>query len=126
MTDPIDALLETWHAWQSDYAPKLGYAAYDSTCRDYRSSSRQWMSHWDIAEEVDQAELNARCEQIDLCVDRLAWPLRAAIHAKMRNIEAGADLWRSKATYSDAKEALIPMLVEKGLINEYAKSACVA
>lgn len=126
MADPIDTLLETWHAWQAEYEPKLGYAAYDSTCRDYRSSSRQWMTHWDIAEEVDQAERNARCEQIDLCVDRLSWPLRSAIHAKMRNIDAGVEVWHAKATYADAKLALVPMLIEKGLIDECAKSACIA
>lgn len=131
-TDPIDTILLTWHLWQSDYFPNLSLPHVDMTCRDYRSNNKQWVSALEAAAEIDRRELEARCRQVDLCVDALHWQSRAAIHTRMRNVEAGADVWRmpdrvmpgdgqpwsTLEAYQRAKVEIAPKLHARGLIGD--------
>lgn len=123
LLESVTAMLLTWHHWQDGWTSARIHV--DPTCAGYRAPNRQWMTLAEVSAEVDAVELNRRCEQIDLCVDALPWQHRAAIHTHMRNLRADAQVWRipdqpawaSESAYRAAVLALVPLLQERGMLD---------
>jgi hypothetical protein len=120
--DAIDRLLLDWHEWQLGYEPVRGYPSNAGFGQEFRTS-RQWMDHDALSEEVD-AQLR---ERVGRLIDPLIWNLdlrlRIAISTAVRNLHAGTSLWvnprwprTQEADYASAKAALAPLLVSCGLL----------
>lgn len=120
--DRIDSLLLDWHEWQLGYEPVRGYPPDAGFGQSFRSS-RQWMDHDELNEEV---ELKLR-EHVGRIVDPLVMALdvrlRIAVATAVRNLYAGSSVWvnprwpdTQDADYFRAKATLGPMLVSRGLL----------
>ena len=130
-SNQIEELLGEWYAWQAGYTPGLGYGRVDPTCRGFSESDRAVTAD-ERAEEADRKAAKKRAEQVDVCIDALTWQERAAIqrHMKARRIGSmnrgcGAQVWsdpraftlaEAHANYQDAKKALFPRLMARGLL----------
>lgn len=120
--DRIDSLLLDWHEWQLGYEPVRGYPPDAGFGQSFRSS-RQWMDHDELNEEV---ELKLR-EHVGRIVDPLVMALdvrlRIAVATAVRNLYAGSQVWvnprwpgTQEADYASAKVVLGPALVLCGLL----------
>jgi hypothetical protein len=117
----IEELLSTWYAWQirQSHAETLAhfYKPEDHTCRGYQTPIND-----DDADRGYRWADDQQAEQVQLCVDTLTPPQRAAISTSMRNKESGHSVWSSGRagdqhdTYQEAKERLLPMLTARHLI----------
>jgi hypothetical protein len=120
--DRIDSLLLDWHEWQLGYEPVRGYPPDAGFGQSFRSS-RQWMDHDELNEEV---ELRLR-EHVGRIVDPLVMALdvrlRIAVATAVRNLYAGSQVWvnprwpdTQETDYTSAKETLAPSLTSHGLL----------
>jgi hypothetical protein len=120
--DRIDSLLLDWHEWQLGYEPVRGYPPDAGFGQSFRSS-RQWMDHDELNEEV---ELKLR-EHVGRIVDPLVMALnvrlRIAVATAVRNLHAGALVWTNprwpdtqEADYMCAKDTLAAALTLHGLL----------
>ncbi|MEX3690807.1 hypothetical protein AB3X91_11820 [Paraburkholderia sp. BR14263] len=120
--DEIDAVLIDWYEWSEGYAPALGYGRADATCRGFKIS-RQWMEYDDLSSAVDGQLRASTGKAVEPIVLGLALHHRIAVTTAVRNFIAGGVVFRNPrspetqdADYADAKRAMMPALVVKGLI----------
>ncbi|WP_395066165.1 hypothetical protein [Paraburkholderia silvatlantica] len=120
--DAIDRLLLDWHEWNVGWEPVPGYPR-DAGFGDGFQSSRQWMDLDDLNEEVDRRIIEAHARVIDPLVMALDARLRLAVNTAVRNLAAGAEVWRNPGwpatqhtDYRRAKEVLTPKLITRGLL----------
>ncbi|MBM2769908.1 hypothetical protein [Burkholderia anthina] len=132
-SNQIEELLGEWYDWQAGYVPSLGYGRVDPSCRGFSEDERTVTAD-ERSEEADRKAAKKRAEQVDVCVDALAWQERAAIQRHMKtkrigamNRECGANVWsnprafnlsEAHANYQDAKAALYPRLMARGLLRQ--------
>lgn len=126
--DRIDEILCDWHEWQAGYTPKLWHGGADPACRGFQSS-RQWMDYDELNEEVERELKGATGRLVEPLVMALETRLRLAVNTAVRNLSAGAEVFRNPRypetqgqDYAAAKAILCPQLVFVGLLE---KSACV-
>jgi hypothetical protein len=106
-------LLQEWFDWCRKYRPALGAPRLAPYCRQFQSS-RQYDS-----DAAYTGLHNKKCEAVDWCVDTLAVPMQQAIGAEMRNRRSKAKVWQMPkgVTFTDALEALLPKLKDRGLLD---------
>jgi len=121
-SDEIDEVLIEWFEWSEGYRAVAGYKGADSTCRDFKISN-QWMDYEELSEQVDHQLLGITGELVEPIILALNMPHRIAVMTAVRNFAAGSVVFknpRSPATqdadYADAKEAMRPKMIAKGLI----------
>lgn len=124
--DAIDELLLDWFEWSQGYNPGTDYAAFDSTCAQFRTS-RQWMDFEDLDAEVEWQRKKAIGKTVEPMVQKLDLRARIAVNTACRNFASGAWVWSNirvgdqEDEYARAKAILCPMLVSAGLVE---KSTC--
>ncbi|AOJ67112.1 hypothetical protein WJ32_23215 [Burkholderia ubonensis] len=132
-SNQVEELLGEWYDWQAGYVPGLGYGRVDPTCRGFSESDRAVTAD-ERAEEADRKAAKRRAEQVDLCVDALAWQERAAIQRHMKakaigtmNGTCGAQVWSNPRAflgqdahmlYQQAKRALCALLRRRGVFKD--------
>lgn len=120
----VEELLLLNYAWQERESRRevreMWYPPQDSTCKQYQSGEA-WAAENDM-HEVDETKLDDLTgEMVQLCIDCLTVEQRTAIQISMRN-KTGPAVWRSgriedqHKAYQAAKEAILPMLAERGLV----------
>lgn len=113
--EQADSLLVEWFRWANQWRPNLGAPRIAPYCRQ-SESSKQYDSTTDLTHDrVHQKEMEA----VEFCVDALAVPLQQAIGSEMRNREVNAKVWRNPAnrSYSEALEAIVPVMKKRGLFD---------
>lgn len=120
--DAIDRLLLDWYEWNLGWKPVSGYPR--DAGLDGFQSSRQWMDLDDLNEEVDHRIIEGHAREIDPLVLALEIRLRVAVNTAVRNLAAGAEVWRNplwpatqEADYRRAKYVLAASLVMHGLLD---------
>ncbi|SKD04458.1 hypothetical protein SAMN05445504_9233 [Burkholderia sp. CF099] len=119
--DEIDRLLLDWHEWNLGWELVPGYPR-DAGFEGFQSS-RQWMDHDELNEEVDRRIIEGHARLIDPLVTALDTRLRIAVNTAVRNLAAGTEVWRNPrwpatqdADYERAKEVLAAKLIVLGLL----------
>lgn len=113
--EQADTLLLEWFRWAKQWRPNLGAPRIAPYCRQ-SESSKQYDDAADLTHDrVYQKEM----ENVEWCVDALAVPLQQAIGTEMRNREVNAKVWRNPAnrSYSEALEAIVPVMKKRGLFD---------
>jgi len=110
-----DQLLEDWYHISKNYKVKLGHQRIAPYCKQFKSS-RQFDDASTITNKTVTDEQFAR---IDLCVDKLELPHRAAIGIEMKNRQVKRKVWwcQMASTYDQALENILPFMREKGLFD---------
>lgn len=110
-----DQLLEDWYHISKGYKVKLGHQRIAPYCKQFKSS-RQFDDASTITNKTITDEQFAR---IDLCVDKLSLPERAAIGVEMKNRQVKKRVWRCllASTYEQALEQILPFMRDRGLID---------
>jgi hypothetical protein len=121
--DAIDQLLLDWHEWNLGWEPVPGYPR-DAGFVEGFQSSRQWMDHDELSEEVDRCLMESHACVIDPLVQALDLRLRLAVNTAVRNLHAGTEVWQNPrwpathdADYRRAKDVLAPTLIARGLLD---------
>lgn len=118
--DEIEQLLETWFRWSRAYAPALGYprvAPYAHATPPEKGNV------YDDPEVIDERLDADLAQQVEACIDDLAWQHRAAIGVSMAN-KHGPKVFRLQRLstedicryYIEAKQLLLPMLRQRELM----------
>jgi hypothetical protein len=108
-----DSLLIEWHRWSARYRPNLGAPRIAPYCKQ-STSSRQY----DEDAAYDRI-YHGQMEAVDFCIDAIEVAMQQAIGAEMRNREAKAKVWRSPSnrTYTEALDAILPVMRKRGLFD---------
>ncbi|CAB3750881.1 hypothetical protein GQ57_16010 [Burkholderia sp. MSh2] len=129
-SNQIEELLGEWYAWQAGYAPSLGYGRVDPSCRGFSEDERTITAD-ERSETAERKVVKRRAEQIEICIDELAFEHRAAIQSHFKgkqvnslNRECHASVWRNPriafsqihCVYQDAKRTLLPVFLRRGLM----------
>ncbi|WP_080433178.1 hypothetical protein [Burkholderia ubonensis] len=136
-SNQIEELLDEWYAWQSGYAPRLGYGRIDPSCRGFTESAQK-LTLDERTEEADRKAAKRRAEQVDLCVDALSWQERAAIQRHMKaksiremNHKCMASVWGDPRAcsesdahelYQQAKRAIYMPLRRRQMLSSAVES----
>ncbi|QGZ66291.1 hypothetical protein [Paraburkholderia acidisoli] len=126
----VDDLLVSWHRWQEVYAVRLGLPRCDSTCRAYQLPVDR-LSADEAAAISDLKIWKRNGETVDALVEGLTWQQRAGLQTTLRNKRIGYDVFKSERFskeeihifFQQAKEALYPKFVARGLIKISAEAA---
>ncbi|MCM2543897.1 hypothetical protein [Burkholderia glumae] len=118
----VEDVLRVWYRWQirlshaeirSHY-----YRGVDHTCRGYVTPTTEIEDDEDAYQGADDRQ----SVQVQLCIDQLSAEQRAAVSVSMLNKECGSRVWSSgrihsaHAAYQSAKEALLPLLIKRGVL----------
>jgi hypothetical protein len=109
-----DSLLIEWYRWAKAWRPHLGAPRVSTYCRDYRQDEKH-NDESDGYERVHQKQM----ETVDFCLGALEVSMQQAIGSEMRNREVKAKVWRSPSnrTYTEALDAILPVMRKRGLFD---------
>ncbi|AVA33438.1 hypothetical protein [Cupriavidus metallidurans] len=120
--DAVDRALLAWYEWNSGWLPCASYPRESAFASQYRSTD-QWATPEDIDDGIDRRLLEQTARAIDPLIMALDLPSRVAINTALKNLAAGAAVWRNPispatqdADYARAKQVLAPKLEKLGLI----------
>lgn len=119
----IDTALRLWAHITLSRPDVRGYASFDSTCRDAKSSD-QWRETDEVLEE---REHGWQVRAVEGAVDSLTDPLHVAVIDHVYRNTVGPAVWRNgrlkgrskeevKRLHRDAMQALAPLLRKRGLV----------
>lgn len=117
----IEELLKSWFAWSNSYRPHLGAPRLSVYSRGFESNDV-----YIDAEDADARIDRDRAEQVDACIDRLIGEQRIAIGIHAGNLHVGNTVFKSlrytaeqlHINYQSGKLLLLPMLLERGLVQK--------
>lgn len=121
---PAEELLAVWYRFTLACRPHLGLSK-DSPMFRHAQSGLTWDPHTDVDErEARIARIKARA--VDACIDALpTWQMRSSVDVMTCNRIADSRVVRNvrltpeqvREAYEDALELLIPMFVQRGLMD---------
>ena len=111
----LDELLMLWHRHHKSLSMAVGYAAHDSTCRDYRAPT-----HFDWANGAAQARADSlEAEAVDAAMEKIPnspqrWNTALAFEA--RNLCSGAAVWTSPVLPRHKEELEVLVLEARNML----------
>lgn len=107
VAERINDWLARWHGWCSREPYASGFYGVSPGCKQARSSRQYDDQNGGLDAHIDSVEMEA----VDAVINAITDPWRTALAIQARNLNSGANVWRSPRLPASERERMV-VLVE--------------